>query len=198
MNFLGHLYFSDNNSELMIANLFGDFCKGKQFLDYPVLIKNGVLLHRSIDHYIDNHINVKEVRSKLYATLPKVAGIAIDLYFDHLLSKHWDTYHPIPYMQYLEAFYKFESNYIDKYPKEFQWFLGKIKEHKWLNHYPTPYGLEKSCQGVAKRISFQNQLGNAPELMEPFKEELFYAFQNYMTDAITYFNLTPNTSKVSI
>ena len=101
MNFLGHLYFSHNDYDLMIANLFGDSVKGKKYLNYSVKIQEGILLHRKIDSYIDNHPSVKELRLNLYKDLPKVAGVAIDLYFDHLLAIHWDQYHEKPF----EIFY---------------------------------------------------------------------------------------------
>ena len=55
MNFLGHLYFSNNNPELMYANLFGDFVKGKDLSMYSPQVQKGILLHRKIDDYIDNH-----------------------------------------------------------------------------------------------------------------------------------------------
>jgi len=35
MNFLGHLYFSNNDHELMYANLFGDHIKGSQLDKFP-------------------------------------------------------------------------------------------------------------------------------------------------------------------
>ena len=86
MNFLGHLYFSNNNLDLMVANLFGDFCKGKSYLSYPLQTQKGVLLHREIDSYIDNHVEVVAVRKRLHSILPKVSGIAIDLYFDRTID----------------------------------------------------------------------------------------------------------------
>ncbi len=190
MNFLGHLYFSNNDLELMIANLFGDFCKGNSFVNYSDPIKKGVLLHRNIDHYIDNHSAVKNVRSKLYTSLPKVSGIAIDLYFDHLLAKQWEYYHVKPYQEYLDEFYNYQSNYIANYPDDFQIFLKQIIEYKWLNYYPTAYGLLKACQGVSKRISFPNELENAPDHLKTYKEELNIAFQIYMADAIAYFRIS--------
>lgn len=189
MNFLGHLYFSNNDLELMIANLFGDFCKGNSFVNYSETIKKGVLLHRKIDHYIDNHSAVRKARSKLYTSLPKVSGIAIDLYFDHLLAIQWEHYHKKPYQTYLDEFYNYQSNYIVNYPKDFQLFLKQIIEYKWLNYYPTEYGLLKACQGVSKRISFPNELENAPDHLKNHEEELKIAFNIYMVDAIAYFEI---------
>ena len=50
MNFLGHLYFSYDNHALMIANIFGDFVRGKDLSDYPEIIQKGITLHREIDN----------------------------------------------------------------------------------------------------------------------------------------------------
>lgn len=88
----------------MHANLFGDFVKGKN-LDYlSESVKRGVVLHRSIDSYIDTHPDVKLLMGKLSPELPKVSGIAIDLYFDHFLSVHWDKFHEKPLLLYLKDF----------------------------------------------------------------------------------------------
>ena len=68
----------------MLANLYGDFVKGKDLTNYSAIVQKGIHLNRSIDYFIDTHPAVTELRLSLYDKLPKVAGIAIDLYFDHL------------------------------------------------------------------------------------------------------------------
>ena len=187
MNFLGHLYFSNNDKDLMTANLFGDFCKGRSYKTYPTKIQEGVLLHRSIDSYIDNHKAVKKIRSLLHEPLPKVAGIAIDLYFDHLLAKQWSHFHNEEYNVFLDSFYQHQSTNENLYPESFQLFLKALRNLKWMNHYPTAYGLQKSCEGVSKRISFENELKNAPILMKAFETMLQNAFIDYMKDARAVF-----------
>ena len=66
MNYLGHLYFSDNDHTLMLANLFGDFVKGKDLSAFQPEIQNGITLHRSIDNYIDSHPEVLRLLKILY------------------------------------------------------------------------------------------------------------------------------------
>lgn len=188
MNFLGHLYFSNNNLDLMVANLFGDFCKGKSYLAYPLETQRGVLLHREIDDYIDNHSEVLALRQKLYAPLPKVSGIAIDLYFDHLLAKHWKRFHALTLEDFLAKFYKHASSINPSYPDEFHHFITKLRESQWMNYYPSSFGLQKSCEGVSRRLSFENVLKNAPTLLLPYQEELLKVFLVYMRDAVARFN----------
>ena len=188
MNFLGHLYFSNNNLDLMVANLFGDFCKGKSYLSYPLQTQKGVLLHREIDSYIDNHAEVVAVRKRLHGILPKVSGIAIDLYFDHLLAKNWHKFHKLPLEDFLAMFYKHTLSINGTYPDEFLHFITKLRDSRWLNHYPSPFGFQKSCEGVSHRLSFENELKNAPRLLLPYKSELLKVFKVYMRDAQIRFN----------
>jgi len=183
MNFLGHLYFSNDDLDLMVANLFGDFIKGKKYLDYSEKIQSGVLLHRKIDNYIDTHQEVKELRLKLYRELPKMAGVAIDLYFDHLLAVHWNKYHRQSFIDYLNRFYAHHSSFEGELSPDFRLFLSVLRTRKWMNHYPTAYGLNKLCTGVSQRISFPNSLGKAPEVLEKHKIEVSKVFYQYMEDA---------------
>ena len=183
MNFLGHLYFSNNNLDLMVANLFGDFCKGKSYLDYPIETQKGVLLHRAIDSFIDNHASVIAVRQKLYTPLPKVSGIAIDLYFDHLLAKNWQMFHHLTLTDFLVLFYDHTLDTELNYPSDFLLFIKKLRESKWMNYYASEFGFQKSCEGVSRRLSFDNELINAPIHIAPYKHDLFEAFNTYMKDA---------------
>ena len=183
MNFLGHLYFSKNDHDLMIANLFGDSVKGKKYMQYSKKIQEGVLLHRKIDYYIDNHPSVKSLRLKLYNELPKVAGIAIDLYFDHLLAIYWNRYHDKPFELFLEDFYNFRSHFEQELGQDFSIFLNRLRTKKWINHYPTFYGLEKLSWGVSNRISFENNLHLAPKVFKKNNHEIEAVFFDFMQDA---------------
>lgn len=188
MNFLGHLFFSSNDPELMVANLFGDHFHGKQYTHFSSVIQKGILLHRKIDDFIDHHSAVKELRLTLYSELPKVAGIAIDLYFDHLLAERWSTYHNLPLNAFLDRFYGFESHCLVEYPPQFQAFIVQLKTNKWMNHYGTEFGLRKSCEGVSQRLSFSNKLIEAPSVYISNQEKITSVFELFMKDAIAHFN----------
>jgi acyl carrier protein phosphodiesterase len=186
MNFLGHLYFSNNDPELMYANLFGDTVKGKKYLDYPEEMQQGILLHRKIDDFIDRHPTVIDLKRKLYEELPKVSSVAIDLFFDHLLAVNWKDYHKTAYSTFLEQFYTYQPKYWNYYPSSFQMFISVMRERQWLNYYPKEEGLIKSCQGVSKRISFPNALASAPESFYQREKQITEVFQIYMIDVQVY------------
>jgi len=174
----------------MLSNLYGDFVKGKNYLRYPEIVQRGIFLHRSIDHFIDTHKSVTKLRLSLYAELPKVAGVAIDLYFDHLLAKKWTSYHSKNYNDFLNEFYTHKVDFEHELKPEFIEFMGFFRTRKWLDHYPTPYGLQKSCEGVSKQISFENVLYKAPEIFYKREADIENCFDLYMADAQSHFNIT--------
>lgn len=187
MNYLGHIYFSNNDFELAYANLYGDFIKGRNLAHLPQKLQDGIRLHRSIDHYIDQHPAVKELKSILKVDLPKVNPIAIDLYFDHLLAKEWINYHPAPLENFLQDFYGFQPNYWDAYTDAFQSFIARMREVQWLSYYAEFFGLTKACEGVSSRLSFPNKLSSAPSVFSRFQSEITEGFHLFMLDGITTF-----------
>lgn len=187
MNFLGHLFFSNDNPELMYANLYGDFFKGKDPGKYSSLIQSGITLHRNIDYYIDNHPKVINLMHQLYPELPKVTGIAIDLYFDYLLAQNWTHFHPIPYQEFLNKFYDYQPKLWGEYTEEFRLFICQLKKHRWLDYYPTLEGLRKASEGVSSRISFETKLSKASEVYLKHEIEISSCFEIFMQDAIPFF-----------
>lgn len=195
MNYLGHLYFSDNYPPLMLANLFGDFVKGKDYSYLPKIVQKGVCLHREIDDFIDHHPLVTEVRLRLYKELPKVAGIAMDLYFDHLLAKNWSSYHKKSLTQFVDDFFKFalqEENLTFqqinfKYPSQFIHLLTNMKENNWIEGYEKIEGLDMASKGLSKRISFPNKLNQSECVFLEHQPAIYEAFHQYMIDAQSYF-----------
>lgn len=186
MNFLGHLYFSRDDHELMLANLFGDFVKGKDLSHFRPKTQQGIFLHRHIDSYIDHHPAVHDLLQILYTPLPKVAGIAVDLYFDHLLAQHWKTYHSKDLAQFIDEFYHSVDLSHPEFTPEFKFMMEKMMEKNWLYQYQFEHGLYKASQGVSRRISFPNSLPQAVAVFREKEAAIYQAFETYMQDAKTY------------
>lgn len=188
MNYLGHIYFSNNDLRLAKANLFGDSVKGPDYTRFPVFIQEGIKLHREIDDYIDHHPAVTRLIRILREDLPKVAPIAIDLFFDHLLAKRWSNFHTTP----LEDFLEIVHSSIDKldqeyYTAEFNLFINRLCQYKWMTHYSSLEGLDKMCNGVSRRISFENSLPKGLSVFLKHEEAVEHAFNEYMHDANEHF-----------
>ena len=60
MNFLAHIYLSDNSNEIILGNFMADFIKGNNFQHLPEGVIKGIKLHRAIDDFTDTHEIVKK------------------------------------------------------------------------------------------------------------------------------------------
>lgn len=177
----------------MLANLYGDFFKGSKFNTLPSIVRDGVLLHREIDDYFDHHPAIRDLRRSLSKHLPKIAGIAIDLFIDHLLAQHWSKYCDQQLDKFLRDFFRFTRNENNLhfftpskkfiYPKAFILLIRLIEDKDWILRYRNLEGLDMACYGLSKRISFPNNLQKAPIIYYDFEQEVFAAFQLFMKDA---------------
>jgi acyl carrier protein phosphodiesterase len=191
MNYLGHLYLSGNDTQLMQANLYGDFIKGSHLSHLPEIIQRGVQLHRNIDHFIDNHPIIHELLPILRKELPKVAGIAVDLYFDHLLAKNWSTFHPQPLNDYLKVVYRKMDLNNTHYSREYLVFLKHLTEHNWISHYPTLDAIDRMSKSISAQLSFPNKLADGKAVFLMHEKIISDAFFEYMKAANEHF-LTEN------
>lgn len=94
MNYLAHLALSHDNSGVMLGNFIGDYVKGSNYSRYSPKVRTGILLHRKIDDFTDNHPIVKESSLLLKDAYGRYAGVIVDMFYDHFLASDWDKYHP--------------------------------------------------------------------------------------------------------
>lgn len=189
MNFLGHLYFSGKNTDLMHANLYGDFVKGRDLSHFPPIIQAGITLHRTIDNFIDTHPEVLKLNQSFYHDLPKISGVAMDLFFDHLLATYWDEYHPVSLRDFVNAFYKstIDPLYLPHFSDPYLILFERMKEYDWLYNYQEFNGLKRSCEQLSSRINFENNLFDAPLVFLQNKTRIENVFRIFMNDAIPFF-----------
>jgi acyl carrier protein phosphodiesterase len=187
MNYLGHLYLSGNDTALMQANLYGDFIKGSNLSHLPDVIQRGIQLHRNIDSFIDRHPVIHELLPILREKLPKVAGIAVDIYFDHLLAKNWHLFHQQPLDAYLQVFYAHVDLEDPHYSTEYRTFLGHLVQRNWISHYPTLDAVDRMSCSVSSQLSFPNKLSDGKAVFLIHEKAITAAFFEYMRSANEHF-----------
>lgn len=187
MNFLGHLFFSNDDPALMHANLYGDFVKGRDLSHFPKLIQNGIELHREIDHFIDNHPSVRTMMHELYASLPKVSAVAIDLFYDHVLAIEWTNYRADTLEEFSNNFYQCDPTTLYSFSEQYLYMFMRMKNSDWLSNYKSLQGLEYACKGVSQRINFPNQLKYGRIVYEQNESRIKESFHEFMSDAVPHF-----------
>ncbi|NJO69419.1 MAG: DUF479 domain-containing protein, partial [Bacteroidetes bacterium] len=132
MNFLAHIYLSGDNDEIKVGNFVADWIKGQDFKRYSPEIQKGILLHRSIDSFTDNHPTIRKSKSRLSNNYGKYAGIIIDIFYDHFLASNWNTFSKTPLPVYAQEVYRLLEKYIDSFPLGIREFIPRFMERRWM------------------------------------------------------------------
>ncbi len=186
MNFLGHIYLSGQDTELAIGNLVADQIKGNRISELPDKIKNGIVLHRLIDEFTDNHISYKKCVRKLFPKYRHYSRIIIDMYFDHFLAANWDNFHKTPLKIYSNSFYEKLEKSCFYFNDQVQYFICNLINQKWLEKYSNLKDLEAILKQMEGRTKFPSKLAASTyDLIEKYTyfESHFFHF---MEDVIFF------------
>ncbi len=136
MNFLAHIYLSNDDPKIMVGNFIGDFVKGRNFSQqYEPAIAKGIELHRLIDDYTDRHPVVHQSKLKLREKYRHYAAVIVDIFYDHFLSKNWNDYHSIPLALFAQATYETIASHQSVLPITVKGMLPYMIKDKWLFNY---------------------------------------------------------------
>lgn len=186
MNFLAHLFLSGENEKLMVGNFIGDYVKGRNYENYKDGVKQGILLHRQIDFYTDNHLKFREAKKLMVPEFGLYSGIIIDLIYDHLLAKNWDNYSTRNLREYTKWVHAVLLKNFFYLPKRVQGFLPILIQNRRLESYATVEGIQKSLEIMSRYTSLPKKSEKAIEIMEanlPFFES---NFADFMNDVISF------------
>ena len=186
MNFLAHLYLSRNNENLLIGNFIADFIRNKELKDYPEEIQKGVILHRQIDSYTDNHPQVLKGTRRLHQHHHKYAPVVIDILYDHILANNWSLYSNQSLDEFATEIYEILNRRKHEMPFKLQKQLSAMITGKWLQSYKTKAGLLNTLQMMDKRTAFPSIFTAALEHMEEDYELLNEEFNRFFPELILF------------
>ncbi len=161
MNFLAHLLLSGNDKDLMFGNFIADGVKGKAYSRYPDGVARGIILHRAIDAFTDDHPLVKEAKKSLFPDYGKFAGVIIDLFYDHFLALHWKRFHTLPLDAYEEQVHRLLTSRKEQMPQRIRRMYPYMVADKWLSNYRKTESIDRALQGMGRRFPFENPLHEA-------------------------------------
>ena len=152
MNYLAHIFLSEDNPDIQIGNFIGDAIKGKDFQNYPSNILKGILLHRQIDSFTDIHPIIHRSKKRLHPRYGHYAGVLIDILYDYFLSVNWSLYSEIPLDNFIKSFYKNLQNNQSELPDEVKRMSSKLITYDWFTKYQSMSGIALVLYGMEKKI----------------------------------------------
>ena len=166
MNFLAHAYLSGGVKDLIIGNFIADAVRGKEYKGYRKGIVDGILLHRKIDTFTDQHPIVAQTRVRLRPHFGKYSPVVSDLYYDHFLALNWNDYSSELLKDFTSKVYAIIEDEIETLPEDVKHFFPYMKKNDWLYNYQTFYGMQRSFEGMARRAKFDSNMEKGVEVLK--------------------------------
>jgi acyl carrier protein phosphodiesterase len=188
MNFLAHLYLSQNDTNIMIGNFIADHIRGNNYDGFSKEIQQGIFLHRAIDTYTDSHEVVRKSKRRLHARYRHYDGVIIDIFYDYFLAKNWASYSETPLDIYTSSVNKLFNEIKLDLPLKSQQFIKYMIEYNILFNYKNKDGIEKVLNGMNQRTKGKSQMNLAIEDLHHLEQELEQDFMVFFKDLITHTN----------
>ncbi len=186
MNYLAHIYLSGDNELLTVGNFIGDYVKGKQHEKYDTEVQRGILLHRQIDFFTDQHPIVKKVMAYFRPNYGRYAGIVTDMIFDYFLAVNWSNYSSISLRNYSKNTHAILLSNFSILPARVKLFLPFIIQHKRFESYATLEGIQESLEIMSRRTSLPAETAFAMQSLKANYQEIKEYFEEFFEELISY------------
>ncbi len=188
MNYLGHAFLSFGHPELLTGNMIGDFVKGKKILDdYPEMIRQGILLHRKIDLFADQHFSSLKAKALFRTDYRLYAGAFVDSLYDHFLANDPRFFHSEKHLSdFAESTYAGMNAYLSYMPAAFRDMLPYMRSQNWLYNYRTLKGMQNAFNGLVRRARYLQESEKAYEILVTHYYELNQYYFDFIDDVVVY------------
>src|SRR5688572_5506167 len=105
MNWLAHVFLSEDDVEFRLGNLLADLIKGRQREGMSEAFLRGARCHQRIDGFTDYHPIVHRSHGRIGDGYAHLKGILVDVFYDHFLAIDWARYASEPLDVFTARFY---------------------------------------------------------------------------------------------
>ncbi|WP_299666308.1 ACP phosphodiesterase [uncultured Psychromonas sp.] len=176
MNYLAHLHIAEVTNTSFSGNFLGDFVKGNPEGLFPKEIVEGIRLHRYVDSFTDKHTQVLAAKLLFPQSLRRYAPIALDMFWDHFLARHWSSFHAsslAEFCQLAEQNIIKETNNKDVLlPERFLRVNHWVWQDKWLESYQKTSNIEYALQRMATRSERMAPLAETGKILNEHYNQL--------------------------
>lgn len=189
MNYLAHFYLAQGDKGLIVGNFVADHIVGNQYLDFPEPIQKGVLQHRAIDTFTDEHPVVLESKKRLRPIFHKFSPVIVDVFYDYLLAKRWKEYSNQDLEDFTLSAYNVINEFYHLIPEKAAYMFGYMERDNWLYNYRKIEGINQALSGMSRRTIKGSKMELAADYLR--KDEALYLaeFDSFFPELIAHARL---------
>ena len=186
MNYLAHTYLSGDSDDVKIGNFLGDWVRGSDYLKYSEDIRTGILMHRNIDSFTDQHPIVRLSASRFQSRYARYSGVIIDIIYDHYLAGNWKDFSDTPLRDYVNQIHNLMLNNMDLFPERLKNYLPEFMNARWVERYATVEGIRDVFDTMSKRTSLPNETEFAISVLEAYYNDFRHEFFDFFSQMIEF------------
>lgn len=186
MNYLGHIFLSGDNEEIIIGNFIADSVKGKKYKLYPTEIQKGILLHRKIDEFTDNNEHFQNIKSFFIPVYNHYSGVVADLTTDYFLASDWNNYSEIPLETYTKSIYNILLKHYHIIPVKIKHFLHNLIYRNRLLTYSSLDGIEEALSIMSFHSGLPDFSSTAVKIIKDNHSEIDKLCTSFLSEIIKF------------
>lgn len=173
MNFIGHALLAQaGNDDFLLGNLIADGIKGPNLEQLTTDVASGVRWHRHVDARVDRHPIVLELLDQMPER--RVAGIALDIVWDHFLASH------VLRPSLAERCYQLLHD--RPLPARQATMFEHLVKGRWLEGYADFEFTLQAIEGVGRRLRGSNRLARLTPWLSSHYGVLGDAYHRFWPD----------------
>jgi acyl carrier protein phosphodiesterase len=183
MNYFAHLVLSQPTIESTVGNLLGDFARGIDQSALNPAVLAGLKNHRAVDRFTDSHSRISEIKQCFSPGRRRFAGIALDVYFDHLLMNHWHQFDARNVDDVIAEFYvRMERGQALMPGSEMRRVTSRMITNDWFGSYREIDSVAEALDRIAMRVRFPNEFANAIEDLRQHEDLILEVFLDFFPE----------------
>ncbi|MCS6884977.1 MAG: ACP phosphodiesterase [Acidobacteriota bacterium] len=186
MNYLAHIYLSEPTPEGRLGGFLGDFIKGSLDKIQEPALRRSIALHRKIDSYTDSHPIVVATKQLFPKSNRKYAGIALDIFYDYFLTKHFEHFSALPLQAFADNFYNILNSRQDILPETIKPLSRKLIENNFLCKYGTLEDVYSALVRLSARTKYGISFEPTIEVLVIHHEKLQQSFHELLPQLIEF------------
>lgn len=182
MNFLAHAYLSFHHPDVLAGNMISDFVKGRKQYDFSPEIRNGIILHRFIDEWTDQHPVNREIKQIFRPVFGLYSAAILDVIYDHFLANDPLHFSNQDLHHFATQTYEHLELLTPVFPERFARMFPYMKEQNWLYHYHSTEGIRNGLGGLQRRAKYIADIHPAFDLLDQHYETIKSGYSLFFPD----------------